>query len=364
MTDIELSKHIDSRIQNDREFIIINKDIILEAINNPTEILNILDDIEINIIFEQAFDNYYIDQIGWDRLIEDKTLLFDYIEMDNIHKLLQNQYTYITKIPNIKDLESNGLFDSILTVIETNYDSIINAEIVHEYTDKHLEWRLKNHFYISFEKIEMVLSQPYDFLKILDDDEAIIFLTRLRTYLVFVNDERIQLVKDLINTPSYHIEEVFSSDEIKTMIDKEVELKYLLLKYLTPSKLEEIFTGFKKEFLNVNLDGYLKDAFNKLRDELLSADNSSLIEDQVQTYLISSYNNFVESKATILFNNFKNDFLDNELQLIIETYTGDSNIDEADIVKSIKEQIESYLEFNVNLTDFTILKWIEEEKLN
>jgi len=354
----DLNLIIDERILFDREYILLDREKVETALNNPTELLNIFNNLEICIFLEQALQADYISDDIYENLKLNHSLIFDNMLMNDIHTLLLKQYTYITKIPNIKDLENNGLLDSIIGVIQENPDILISEPLVCEYTDNHLFELLKIHQFISFEKAELVLDNLKDTNYILQD-KLITLLHRIKPYLSFITDTKIQYVQTQLDNDINNILEIFTVNEIKLIIDKEIELKYYLLKILTPSTIEKMFEKFKDELLTINLIKMVDDQFKILKDEMMELDYSGLVQSQVDNYLTISYNTLMRDTLNNSFNTFKNEFIQIDLKAIIKEYFDElsQNIFGNNYDLIIQEHIENNLP---RLTDNQMQIWIKQ----
>jgi len=358
----ELNVIIDERVKFDREYIILDRIKVHNAIEDPDTLLTIFTTTEMNILFKQAFEMDYLNQNEYSELLIDSSKVYEFILMDNIHDLLMKQFTYITKIPNMSDLEANGLFDSIIRTIQNNPQILISQPLVEQYTDEYLIESLTSHNFISFNDTEFILEKQSDFISILGQS-SIDLLNRVKPYISFITNDKINEVQLEINSGGTDIIKTFSSIEIKFIIDKEIELKYLLLKTLTPNSVKILFTDLKNEWINTDLNSLVEEHFNVLKQELFGIDYDDLIRSQVDSYLTLTYNTLIQSNIDNAFTRFKTEFINIELQEIIKDYF--------DILKQelfgnnyndlIETQVENYLNTNFPIvTDNMIQTWISE----
>ncbi len=358
----ELNVIIDERVKFDREYIILDRTKIHDAIEDPDTLLAIFNDYEMGILFKQSLEMGYLTQLEYDELQIDSSRVYEFILMDNIHDLLMKQFTYITKIPNISDLESNGLLDSIIRTIQNNPHLLIDQPLVEQYTDEYLIESLETHNFISFNDTEFILEKQSDFIQILGQS-GIDLLNRVKPYLSFITDDKILEVQEEINSNGTDILKTFSSIEIKFIIDKEIELKYLLLKTLTPDNVRILFTELKDEWLSIDLPGLVSDHFDILKQELFGVDYDDLIRSQVDHYLTLTYNTLIQSNIDNAFLRFKNEFINIELQDIIQNYFDEMKLElfGTNYDALIETQVENYLSNNFPVvTDNMIQTWILE----
>jgi len=355
---------IDERIKYDREYIILNQLHVKEGIDNPSNLLNIFTDQEFKIFFKQALEMEYISKYKYKKLLLDKTKIYDYILMNEIQQLLLKNYLYKMQTPDIIDLEKNGLLDSIIKVINENPELIVNEPTVINYTDEYLYHLMQIHRFISFKKAELILDSPKDIIHILEHDEMLSLLHRLKPYIDFLGDTEIAAVQSLIDKHSKDIEQIFSVNEIKILIDKEIELKYLILRALTPEKIEEMFEKFKDELIGIQIGDMVTNMFDVLKNEIFGKNYDGLIVSQVQNYMTSNYNSMMKSAIDKSFNKFKTEFIAVDLKTIIEGYF---NTLKADLFSNnydavIKDLVQNFLDVNFpSVTRSQVLQWIIEE---
>ena len=354
---------IDDRLKYDREYIILNQEHVKSGIDDPANLLNIFTDYEFQIFFKQSLEMNYIDNLKYDNLLLDKTKIYDYILMNEIQQLLLKNYLYRMQVPDIIDLERNGLLDSIIKVIHNNPELIIDNKTVTTYTDNYLWELMQIHRFISFQKAELILDSPKDMIHILTYNEMLDILHRLKPYIDFLGDDDIASVQLLLDNGSNSITQVFSVNEIKILIDKEIELKYLILRALTPDKIQEMFEKFKTDLINIQIDQMVIDKFSELRDEIFSLNYDGLIINQVQNYMTSNYNTLMQNAINSSFQKFKDEFIAIDMQNIVEGYF---NILKRDLFEGsdnlIADLIQNFLDNEFpSVTRVQVLRWIDEE---
>lgn len=360
----DLNLIIDERLKFDREYIILDKNKIKQAITDPDTLLTIFNSYEINVLLKQTYEMNYVSTKDYNTLINNHDKIYDIIPMNDIHNILFKQLSYVTRIPSISDLEANGLLDAIIHVIQTHPELLTEEHIVDNYTDQYLTQKLKENVFVSFEKTEQILDIQENILKILTPDEMINLLNRVKPYLSFVDDDNIKAVKTLITNNDNNILSVYTQNEIKVIMDKEIELKNLLLKALTPESLQKIFDSFKDDFLNNNVTDIINNKIQALKDEMLGNNYDELISTQVDNYLTSKYNTLIKQMLASTFQTFKNDFISNDLQQMIqdsfnklkEDFFGDN------YTGLVQLQVDNYLNNNFPAVTTKIVQdWINEE---
>jgi len=360
----DLNLIIDERIKYDREYILLDRDKVNAGITDPDQLLSIFDNYELEIFFKQALEFYYIDESTYLKLINDHTLMYDLILMNDIHELLFKQISYRTKIPSISDLEANGLLDSIIKVIQLHPKILIDKTLIQTYTEDILTEKLKQDVFISFEKIELILNKQSDILKIVTNQEIIDLLNRVKPYLSFVTDAKILNTQKLIDNNSADISAVFNANEIKYIIDKELELKNLILKAITPESLTILFNKFKTDLISTDLNPLIDLKIQILKDEMFGTNYDALISQQVDNYLTNTYNTLMKQTLNNAFKTFKTDFLNTDLKVLIQTYFDQlkSELLNQDYTGLVSQQVDNYLLNNYPLlTKTTVLNWITQE---
>ena len=355
---------VDERIGFDREYIILDKTKVQAGIADPDQLLSIFNTYELEQFILQALHADYITELEYNTLIADNTQLYSIMLMNNIHTLLYNQITYITKIPSITDLENNGLLDSIIRVIQQNPALLIDQPLVGQYTDEHLITILEESHFISFNNAELILSNPNDILNILGQDTIVLF-ERVKPYLSYLTDAKILLTQEAIDSQQ-ELNGIFSANEIKIIIDKELELKYYVLKALTPDAIQTMFDSFKQDIIDIQVEILVETHFNILKQEMMQDNYDELIKTQVDSYLIANYNSIMQNAIDTSFTRFVDEFMANDLQVIIKNYfdtLADDFLSGVDNTLIIQAQVEAYLQTNFEvLTNEQVLQWIEQTK--
>lgn len=360
----DLNLIIDERIKYDREYILLDRVKVEDAITDSDNLLNIFSIYEMEIFFKQAAEFYYITDDGYAILMNNPALVYDTILMNDIHEILFRQLSYRTRVPSISDLENNGLLESIIRVIQNNSYLLVEKNLVNVYTNEILAEKLEEAVYTSFEKIEYILEKPSDIRRILTSDEILILLERIKSHLSFVNDTKIQLIQDDITNNIFEINHIFTSNEIKAIIDKEVELKNLLLKYLTINDVEKMFEEFKNEFFDVELTDVIEQMVSDKLELIMQTDYTTIIQAQVEEYLTNNYNRLISDTISNSFNSFKTELLTINLPEIV---TNQFNILRDELLNQdnsnlVRIQVQNYLDVNFpRVTEFQVQTWIDEE---
>ena len=238
-------------IEFDSTYKILDRVIVEEALlhaNNPA--LDYFSELDIYELMNQSYFLGFITEEQKLLIIENYLTFNNYITLDNYKKLLQYQLEYIPVIkryiPTISDLQINGLDDHTIEVIDTEFQSIVgsnnNINIIHTLVDNFLFIKYSSTTFTSTVKIEYVYQYPNDFLKILSTDELSRLLDRVEYYLDFLTPALINTLKTLPNSTSVHdLLALISINEIKEIMDKEVDLKNGVINALSLKEVQRMF---------------------------------------------------------------------------------------------------------------------------
>lgn len=360
----DLNLIIDERIKYDREYILIDRDIIVQAIADPDNINNILSEEQLQIIIKQAYEAYYISDDQYILLQSDSSVLLQNILINDLHTLLLKHLEYITKIPAMEDLENNGLIQSIKDVIATSGSDLIDKTVVENYTDIRLNTLLNESTYISFNDSELILEHQNDILKILDNTNMVNLLNRTKPYLSFITDETLDKVQIEYDNNTLNITDIFLANEIKIIIDKEIDLKNKALKTLTEEDIQIKFEAYKNDLINIQLEPLIETYFQLLRTEMLGEDISVEIASQVDLYLTNQYNNIISSTIDNALAQFKDNFISNDIHIIVEEYFNvlKNELFGQDYTDIVQDQVNSFLLNHFPIVErIDIQSWIDDE---
>lgn len=277
----EFKKIVNSQIDNDREFILIDKDKVISAINNPSKILTIFEVDELLILIEQLLNEDLINNAEYLELKRDPTQLISVIGTTKLEAILNIQYNYRTKIPNIKDLEDNGLTDSIINTVKQNPELLISNEAIKQVADEYLVEKFRTEVFLSYDDIDLIIKRPLDILKIINKDKFIEILNRVKSTLPIVNDTNIQMVQNITNP--MQISEIFAPNEIKLIIDKDNNIKINLIKSLSFQNIEAYFESIRSKLMGPELQGLVNGFVNEFLTNALPT--ITLNDSTIQTWI-------------------------------------------------------------------------------
>jgi hypothetical protein len=224
----------------DREFKVIDKPKLIQLLNDPASINTILTSDEIQILKEQALFRHLITDINEPLNGTDLTDAIKY-----------NLYFY-EKAVSYYSLYQSGVVDKIKEYIGAN-PTIDEAAII-LLIQKELEKKLQSHSFISYDTIQQVLLNPLSVGTILNKDQMDSVLYRAATSLPFVTYDKVLAVEQLYDTNKTDlIKDIFNSNEIKLIMENEINEKSVIANMLTFEQVTAFFNDLKTQFLNLGL---------------------------------------------------------------------------------------------------------------
>lgn len=242
---------INNQIKLDREFIVLDRAKVLQAINNPSDILNIFSEYEIKVLINQAKVAGYVDAVEDAALAKDYRQIVNYLTNAQLQKLIEQQYLYKTNIPSISDLNQTDLTNVIINTILSKPEVLVNIDLIKTYTDSYLDEVSRTTYFTPYYKVEQIYANPYSIMAILTKEAFTDLLKREAHYLEFITDEKIAAMNAL--TDPAGIRSIFTSNEITTIMDKELDQKNEILKTLSISEVTAYFDSFRTKFFSTEL---------------------------------------------------------------------------------------------------------------
>ena len=199
------------------------------------------------ILLNQALALEYINQEAYIILLENPVNLYN--RFPKAYKeLLDFQEALPTNIPTIEELRLAGAVTFILDTVRENPESVIDEDLIEEYTNKYIDTVLLTSEFIGYTKATQIYANPNQTLLILTKTEFRNWARRVGLYLKFVTEEKIQAIEDLIPSQFLTIVDYFTPEQLRLMIDKEIDIKNLILKSLTIKDLKVEFNKLAEEF--------------------------------------------------------------------------------------------------------------------
>lgn len=163
-------------------------------------------------------------------------------------KTLNFQLSLPATIPTIDELKVAGMVEFILTTIRENPESVIDENLIKQYTEQHIDDILLSSEFIGYEKAQKIYADPTFIMNILDKSTLKYFLYRVKPYLNFITDDKIDTIMEWVPSQYPTIGNIFTPTQIRLMIDKELDIKNLILKTLTLEEVQRNFNELAAQF--------------------------------------------------------------------------------------------------------------------
>lgn len=252
-------------IQYDSSYVILDRTKVEAALLDPTtEAINYFTIPEIEKLLDQANYLGFISNADAELIIarNDYSAFNTYITLDNYKLLLGYQLAYDPVVkrytPEISELRAKGLDSYGINLIKDNLITILqdtnNIGLIHNEVDSYLDNKYKSANFISNTQIDYIYKFPHEFLRILNDVELSGLLDRTKSYLDFLTPEKVTQLKLLPKSTSTEILfNILSANEIKQIIDKEVDLKFSVINALGYNELMVLFNSIRDSFVRDDL---------------------------------------------------------------------------------------------------------------
>jgi len=250
-----------------------------DIIDNPSNIMSILGDEDRTNFLNWLRDNELLNTQNYYKIINDSNSLLDYININNIKDYIKYQEYYKIRLPKTNELFENEEFlNRLLLEIKENSEELIDHEEINNITETYLNQIFRQKQFLDSLQISQIYSNPQDLLQILTNNEAVLLLERVNPYLDFVTSTKIQEISKL--PENSNILDYFTKEEIKGIIDKEVDLKNAVIQTLSYDEIVLMFNQFKQDL-------FLND-FSSLIQEAI--DNYNLDEEVAYSWIIEASN--------------------------------------------------------------------------
>lgn len=187
-------------------------------------------------------------------------------------KVLEFQKGLPSNVPTLDELKVAGIVEFILTTVKENPEVVIDENMVKNYTEQYINNLLLSSEFIGYEKSQRIYADPTFIMNILDKTTFKYLLYRVKPYLSFITDEKINEMMSWHSGQYLNIETLFSSSQIRLIIDKELDLKNLILKTLSMTEVTKFFndlaTQFKADFAEAFSEEKLKGMIELVIDTL------------------------------------------------------------------------------------------------
>ena len=199
------------------------------------------------LLLEQALELEFINDMEYDSL-KDEPNMFWFKYPEKYLKILTFQLNLPSTLPTLEELKAAGIVDLILQTVRENPYSLIKESEIQFYTAKYINELLLRSEFIGYDKAQQIYKDPIHLMNILDKITLERFLIRVKPYLTFITEEKINTLRDWLPSQYLNIEKVFSLSQIRLMIDKELDIKNFVLKTLTAEEVTRLFESLVNTF--------------------------------------------------------------------------------------------------------------------
>lgn len=217
------------------------------------------------ILLEQARELEFIDDMEYDSL-KNEPNMFWYKYPEKYLKILNFQLNLPSTLPTLEELKAAGIENLILQTVRANPDSLIKENVIRFYTAKHINDLLLRSEFIGYDKAQQIYKDPIQLLNILDKITLERFLIRLKPYLNFITEEKINTLREWLPSQYLNIDKIFTLSQIRLMVDKELDIKNFVLKTLTAEEVTKLFDSlvvtFKEDFSDTFTNEKLMELIN------------------------------------------------------------------------------------------------------
>ena len=174
---------------------------------------------------------------------------FRFDRPSKFREILDFQEKLPNSIPTIEELKLAGAVDFIITTVKENPEAVLDENLIKYYTEQHLDNILLTSEFIGYTQASRIYANPQMILAILERNEFQTFIRRVGLYLHFITEEKIKLALTLIPSNYSNIINIFSAEQIRLMVDKELDIKNLILKALTLTDVQLVFKELVEKFV-------------------------------------------------------------------------------------------------------------------
>lgn len=177
-------------------------------------------------------------------------LWFNYREL--YMEMLQFQLSLPETVPTIDELKLAGIVEFIIKTVKENPEAVIDVNLIQKFTKEYIDTVLLSSEFIGYDNAQKIYKDPSQILRILTKTQMNYFLYRVKPYLQFITDDKIKQIFEWLPSQYGNINTLFTDTQIRLMVDKELDIKNLIMKTLTLEGVQQTFNDlaikFKKDF--------------------------------------------------------------------------------------------------------------------
>lgn len=207
---------------------------------------------DISAILDTAFEYEIINLNTIDIIKKDITSFFSYITEQQLKYIIDKQNNFNVYIPTLDDLEYYGGIKQLINgVIQNDPSLIANNATIQSIITEVLTDRFKTNYFLDASKVDELYLNPMNIKTILTPNEVDMFIKRVAPYLIFINEDFYNGVMNYMNGfGNYTFNDVLTVNELKLMLDKEIDLKNNIMHMFTYEEVKGTFDTFKMELFN------------------------------------------------------------------------------------------------------------------
>lgn len=199
------------------------------------------------ILLQQAKDLEYITPNDYNQLLISPSALYD--SFPQVYsRLLNFQLDLPNSIPTLEELQIAGIVNFILTTVRANPEAVIDEDLVKYYTEHYIDTVLLTSEFIGYNKAGKILADPEYVLAILEKAEFLNLFNRVMSYLPFITNDKIDKALTLLPSEQTKITDIFTKEQIRLVIDKELDIKNIILKSLSLDEVTKLFNKLSSDF--------------------------------------------------------------------------------------------------------------------
>lgn len=208
--------------------------------------------------------------------------------------MLQFQLSLPETVPTIDELKLAGIVDFIIKTVKDNPEAVIDVNLIQKFTKEYIDTVLLSSEFIGYDNAQKIYKDPAQILRILNKTQMNYFLYRVKPYLQFITDDKIKTIFEWLPSQYGNINTLFSDTQIRLMVDKELDIKNLIMKTLTLEGVQQTFNDlaikFKKDFTEAFTNEKLMELIQLTIDRMFPVLDTTQIYEQICSQFNIDYN--------------------------------------------------------------------------
>lgn len=208
--------------------------------------------------------------------------------------MLQFQLLLPETVPTIDELKLAGIVDFIIKTVKENPEAVIDVNLIQKFTKEYIDTVLLSSEFIGYDNAQKIYKDPAQILRILNKTQMNYFLYRVKPYLQFITDDKIKTIFEWLPSQYGNINTLFSDTQIRLMVDKELDIKNLIMKTLTLEGVQQTFNDlaieFKKDFTETFTNEKLMELIQLTIDRMFPVLDTTQIYEQICSQFNIDYN--------------------------------------------------------------------------